>query len=223
MPERCDDCPALAEGLCGTLDDAELCALSRIGHKRSLAPGQALLWHDTQADAVANIVSGAVKLTTTSRDGDEQIVGLCQAGDFIGRPFAERAAFSAVALGPVELCLFPRNEFERFLEAQPALALGLLRRTLDDLDRARRLMLLLGRGTAEQRVAALLLSLAPGIGADQRFDLPFGRRQMADLLGLALETVSRQLSRLKRDGVIAFKGRRGVIVHRADQLKALAV
>lgn len=223
MGLRCDNCPALTDGLCGTLSDVQLRELSRIGHRRVLSPGQALLWHDMEADTVANIVAGALKLTTTSRAGDEQIVGLSQTGDFIGRPFAERATFSAVALGPVELCLFPREAFERFLEDQPALALGLLRRTLDDLDRARRLMLLLGRGTAEQRVAALLLGLAPGIATDRPFDLPFGRRQMADLLGLALETVSRQLSRLKRDGIIAFQGRRGVILHRADQLEALAL
>jgi CRP/FNR family transcriptional regulator len=222
MSERCNGCCALQSGICSTLTAEELERLSVLGHTRALQPGQALLWESAEAAVVANIKSGVVKLTTLSGEGREQIVGLAYPGQFIGRPFADRSVYSAVAIGPVELCLFSKPEFERFLETHPSLALDLLRRTLDDLDDARRLMLLLGRGSAEQRVATLLLSLARQCGADGAFDLPLGRQQMADVLGLTIETVSRQLTNLKRGGVIALSGRRGVALTRADRLEALA-
>jgi CRP/FNR family transcriptional regulator len=222
VADRCATCGALATGICSALAGAELDELSALGHSRRLAPGQALLWEGENSAAVASIRTGLMKLTTVSAEGREQIVGLAHPGDFIGRPFAEAPSYSAVALGEVQLCMFGRQEFERFLGQHPQLAVALLRRTLDDLDRARRTMLLLGRGSAEQRVAALLLTFARNVEACARFDLPLGRQEMADVLGLTIETVSRQLTQLRRDGVIDLAGRRGVILTRADQLEALA-
>lgn len=222
MNHRCGRCCAASTGLCAGLPGTDLEQLSRLGHSRTLQHGQPLLWEGEKADVVANIKAGAMKLTTMSADGREQIVGLAQGGDFVGRPFADHPLYSAVALGPVELCLFTRAEFEGFLSGHPNLALDLLRRTLEDLDRARRQMLLLGRGSAEQRVAALLLAYARQNQATGRFDLPVGRQHMADLLGLTIETVSRQLSHFKREGVIELAGRRGIRLSRADQLEALA-
>ena len=222
MTSRCADCSALTAGICGALPLDDLDELSGLAHVRVLDPGQALLWEGEEAPVVANVMSGAVKLTTLSAEGREQIVGLCHPGDFIGRPFADRPSYSAVALGPAQLCMFSRQDFERFLGEHPSLAVELLQRTLDDLDRARRLMLLLGRGSAEQRVASLLLTFARSGGSAPEFELPLGRQQMADVLGLTIETVSRQLTRLKREGVIDLAGRRGVILHRPGQLEALA-
>lgn len=222
MTPRCADCSALTAGICGALPPDDLDELSGLAHVRVLDPGQALLWEGEEAPVVANVMSGAMKLTTLSAEGREQIVGLCHPGDFIGRPFAERPSYSVVALGPARLCMFSRQDFERFLGEHPSLAVELLQRTLDDLDRARRLMLLLGRGSAEQRVASLLLTFARSGGSAPEFELPLGRQQMADVLGLTIETVSRQLTRLKRDGVIDLAGRRGVILHRPGQLEALA-
>lgn len=220
--DRCKSCCAAEIGLCAVLSETDLAKLSDLGRSRTLQPGQPLLWEGEGAGVVANIKAGAMKLTTLSADGREQIVGLAQASDFVGRPFAGQQPFSAVALGTTELCVFGQADFERFLGCHPDLTLSLLRRSLDDLDRARRQMLLLGRGSAEQRVAALLLTFAKQGEPTGRFDLPMGRQQMADLLGLTIETVSRQLTHFKRDGVIELAGRRGVILARADQLEAMA-
>ncbi|NNM76439.1 Crp/Fnr family transcriptional regulator [Sphingomonas sp. ID1715] len=222
MSERCNSCQAFDTGLCGTLSAQDLDALSRLGRSRTLSPGQALLWEGEEAVVVANIKSGAVKLCILSSDGREQIVGLAQPGDFVGRLFGAQSPYSAIALGPVELCLFGQAEFEQFARNHGGLVFSLFQRTLDDLDRARRQLLLLGRGSAEQRVAALLLAFAGQDRDGGRFDLPLGRQQMADLLGLTIETVSRQLTRFKSEGVIELAGRRGVVLARADQLQALA-
>jgi CRP/FNR family transcriptional regulator len=102
----------------------------------------------------------------------------------------------------------------------------LLEMTLDELDAAREWMLLLGRKTAREKIASLLAiiarrdaSLKPKTAKGGIvFDLPLTREEMADYLGLTLETVSRQVSALKRDGVIELEGKRHIIVPDFDRL-----
>jgi CRP/FNR family transcriptional regulator len=98
--------------------------------------------------------------------------------------------------------------------------------TLDELDAAREWMLLLGRKTAREKIASLLAIIARrtaslktvGKTSDVKFDLPLTREEMADYLGLTLETVSRQMSALKRDGVIELEGKRQIVVQNLDRL-----
>ncbi len=108
----------------------------------------------------------------------------------------------------------------------PHIGQRLLEMTLDELDAAREWMLLLGRKTAREKIASLLAILARRDAALKPvqtrrkivFDLPLTREAMADYLGLTLETVSRQISALKRDGVITLEGKRHVIVPDFDRL-----
>lgn len=112
----------------------------------------------------------------------------------------------------MEVCVFPNEAFERLIGAYPDLKHRLFERTLDELDAARDWMLLLGRKTAEEKVASFLLllwrrSLTPDCShhdpePDGQFDLSVKRADMADYLGLTIETVSRQLTRLKAAGII---------------------
>jgi CRP/FNR family transcriptional regulator len=108
----------------------------------------------------------------------------------------------------------------------PHIAQRLLEMTLDELDAAREWMLLLGRKTAREKIASLLAIIARRDAMLQLktmqgrsvFDLPLTREEMADYLGLTLETVSRQISALKRDGVIMLEGKRHVTVTNMDRL-----
>ncbi len=112
----------------------------------------------------------------------------------------------------------------------PHIAQRLLEMTLDELDAAREWMLLLGRKTAREKIASLLAIVARRDAMVQlraskgrmTFDLPLTREAMADYLGLTLETVSRQMSALKRDGVIELEGKRHVTVPDMDRLMAEA-
>ena len=223
MGEKCGACSARLAGLCGPLGAEALAGLSAIGRRRLLAPGETLIWEGEEADCVANIVSGVLKLSASTADGREQIVGIAYASDFVGRPGGGGSACSVTALGPAELCLFPKAGFEALAGRYPALQRALLERTLADLDRARRFMLLLGRKSAPERVATLLLDLAARQARPSgEVDLPLGRQHMADVLGLTIETVSRQLSRMRAEGIIALSGRRGLVVRAPAALEALA-
>jgi CRP/FNR family transcriptional regulator len=221
--EPCLGCPARVQGICGSLNADDLTAFATMGRHRRLVRGQTLMWEGDASALVVNVISGVLKLTNAGASGDEQIVGLVWPADFAGSPFGSPMNVSVTALTDSEVCLFVRANFETFLDTHHDLALALLKRTFEALDHARALMGMLGRRTAGQRVAGLLLALAKAGGADaDRISLPLSRQEMADLLGLTIETVSRQLGRLSDDGVIALPDRRSVVVRRQDRLAACA-
>jgi len=124
------------------------------------------------------------------------------------------------------MCCFRKTPFEEMMDRTPHIAHRLLEMTLDELDAAREWMLVLGRKTAREKIASLLAiiarrnaSLALQDTRDQFvFDLPLTREAMADYLGLTLETVSRQISALKRDSVIQLEGKRRVTIPDFDRL-----
>ncbi len=228
---RMSDCAACVvrnTAICAALSAPELAALSQIGRTRRLVAGESLVWEGDDAIMVANVIAGVLKLTTGLGDGREQIVGLVYPADFIGRPFGQTAQSTVTALTDAQICAFARADFDRFARAHPALEHKLLERTLDELDRARQWMLLLGRKTAAERVASFLLDMAERLargggtdaGSARQFDLPFGRQQIADVLGTTIETVSRQLTVLKQRGIIALPGRRTVSILDHDALVA---
>jgi CRP/FNR family transcriptional regulator len=124
------------------------------------------------------------------------------------------------AVSDVTLCCFRRKPFEHLLLETPHVAERLLDMTLDELDAAREWMLILGRKTAREKIASLLMIIARresvigmrALTGPIAIDLPLTREAMADYLGLTLETVSRQISALKNDGVISLEGKRRVQV-----------
>jgi CRP/FNR family transcriptional regulator len=215
------------QSLCGSLTDDELATLNRLGRHRRLARGETLVWAGDEAVLCANLLSGVLKLSAATADGREQIVGLLYPADFVGRPFAEEAEHSITALTDVDLCVFPRKPFEAALENHVRMERLLLRRTLAALDEARARMLMLGRKTAEEKVASFLLDMAGHLAGRQdagevTFDLPVTRTQIADVLGLTIETVSRQMTKLKRDGLIGLPSGRLVTIHNRAALQARA-
>lgn len=209
---RCDACAIRNRAVCGALSESELLQLNRIGRRRSLKTGDTIMSDEEPAEFLANIISGVIKLTKTLSDGRQQIVGLQFAPDFIGRAFAKNNPYFAEAATDVELCCFPRTDFEKLITSVPGLEHRLFEQTLDELDSAREWMVLLGRKTAEEKVASFLLMLAKRssmIGCahtsqpkEAHFVLPLTRADMADFLGLTIETVSRQITRLKAADVI---------------------
>jgi CRP/FNR family transcriptional regulator len=221
-PSTCIHCAVRSRALCRALPSGQLSQLSRVAHRRRYEPGRVIVVSDQPQDWFANVLSGVVKLTRTLPDGREQIVGLLFPGDFLGRPYRELAACAVETATAVEVCCFGRRRFEELLEEQPALRQLLLERTLDEIDAAREWILLLGRGGAAERVAALVLLVARRlqVGADDsgaatepiHIELPLSRTEMAEYLGLRTETVSRQLRRLKVAGLIEMVSRRSLTV-----------
>ena len=180
-----------------------------MGRRQRVKAGHTLLWEGDDAPVVANVLEGVLKLVVAATEGREQIVGLVFPSDFIGRPFGKESPYSATAMTDAEVCIFNRNSFDDFASSHPDLQQKLLRRTLDELDRARHWMMLLGRKSASEKVASFLLEMSERLsgqgcdaGVQGGFELPFGRQQIADILGLTIETTSRQLTKMRADGVL---------------------
>jgi CRP/FNR family transcriptional regulator len=210
------------------MDDVQIKKLAQIAHRKHYSAGQTIISDEEQVDFFANVISGAIKLTKTLPDGRQQIVGLLFAPDFLGRAYSKNNPYTAEAATNVEVCTFPNVAFERLVGEYPGLQQRLFQHTLDELDAAREWMLLLGRKTAEEKVASFLFMLArrslmtgcvhkntPGVAA---FELPLTRADMADYLGLTIETVSRQLTRLKTSNVIRLSTNRLIMVPDLDRL-----
>lgn len=231
LTDICADCAVRDQALCGSLDDRELTALNKLGQRRRVVRGETMIWAGDESVICANLLSGVLKLSASTSDGREQIVGLLYPADFVGRPYAQEADFTVTALTDAELCVFPRGPFEQVLEDHARMERLLLQRTFSALDEARSRMLMLGRKSAEEKIADFLLDMARRAGASGcratptgpvTFDLPLTRGQIADVLGLTIETVSRQMTRLKAAGVIALPGGRAVTICNRGALEARA-
>ncbi len=217
---NCGDCPIRHRAVCARCDADELGALDAIKYYRTYESGQPIIWSGDQMNFVGSVVSGIATLTQTMEDGRTQMVGLLLPSDFVGRPGRDGAAYNVVATTEVVMCCFRKKPFEELMVRTPHIAHRLLEMTLDELDAAREWMLVLGRKTAREKIASLLAiiarrdaSLTPKNATNtMSFDLPLTREAMADYLGLTLETVSRQMSALKKDGVIELEGKRRVTV-----------
>lgn len=211
--ENCGDCPIRHRAVCSRCEGDELLALEKMKSYRTYAAGDVILWRGEPLDSVASVVSGVASLSKTLEDGRTQMVGLLLPSDFIGRPGRTHVEFDVTATTDVTLCRFERMPFERMLVETPHLAQRLMEMALDELDAARDWMILLGRKTAREKIATFLDLLARRgtVDADQSqmsLELPMTRDQIANFLGLTLETVSRQMNALKKDGVISFSGRK---------------
>lgn len=228
----CDLCVVRNRAICASLDEGELQALNAIGRRRNLAAGESLMWEGGDSILVANVVNGVLKLSTGTEDGREQIVGVVYPSDFIGRPFGATTGYGVTALTDARVCVFGRADFDAFARTHPNLQHKLLERTLAELDRTRRWMLLLGRKSASEKVATFLLEMSERLmplgcndSPDQplrALELPFSRQQIADILGLTIETVSRQFTRLRADGLIDLPSRREVTIRDRAALMAEA-
>ena len=224
--QDCVECPIRHRAVCARCDADELEVLEGIKYYRSYSAGQRIIWSGDRMEFVGSVVSGIASLTQTMEDGRTQMVGLLLPSDFVGRPGRSQAAYDVVATTDLVMCCFRKKPFEQMMETTPHIAQRLLQMTLDELDAAREWMLVLGRKTAREKIASLLAiigrrdaSLHLGLRSNRvTFDLPLTREAMADYLGLTLETVSRQMSALKKDGVIELDGKRRVIVPDMDRL-----
>jgi len=217
---ECVACPIRHRAVCAKCGPDELVRLEEIKYYRSYEAGQPIAWAGDEMGFLASVVKGVATLSQTMADGRKQMVGLLLPSDFIGRPGRATTPYDVTAVSQVTLCCFRRKPFEGLMATTPAVAERLLDMSLDELDAAREWMLVLGRKTAREKIASLLTIVARreatvGLQAIKGrivVELPLTREAMADYLGLTLETVSRQISALKREGVIELDGTRRVNV-----------
>ncbi|HYP62758.1 MAG TPA: helix-turn-helix domain-containing protein [Acidocella sp.] len=227
---HCDDCGARHVGLCEVLSDEELAGLSRFAQHITLPAGSVFIEEGEPANFVYNVNSGFIRLFKSLPDGRRHIIGFAGPGYFLGLAGSANIV-SAETMEPVRLCRFTRAAMAQIFAEFPQLERKLLEVTIHELVLGQQQMLLLGRKTAMERIASFLLSWAarealcaegrlPRPGA--RLKLPISRTDLADHLGLTIETVSRSLSTLKRDGLIGIPNMREILLLRPQALSDIA-
>ncbi|MCK5748432.1 MAG: Crp/Fnr family transcriptional regulator [Oricola sp.] len=227
IPVICRACEARHKGVCGALTPEQLTKLNRFTKQHSYQSGHELLSAGEDVHRYSNILRGVVKLSKLLADGRQQIVGLQFAPDFMGRPFREQSNIIADAATDVRVCSFPKAVLEELVRESPKLEHRLHEQTLEELDEAREWMLTLGRKSAGEKVASFLFLIAAHIDPELdvhegpiQFELPLKRSDIADFLGLTIETVSRQITKLRKAGVIEVENNRTVIVPDLERLRS---
>lgn len=223
----CQSCPVRERAACSALSGDERAELARLGRRRWVAKGETIFSAGDSAQLCATLVSGALKIADYGEDGSERILSLIHPAGLVGEMFTAVARHDVVALTDSELCLFDRADYDKAVDRFPALAKALLRRSTEDLSDARALIALQSRRSAQAKVAGLILAMAKAASHSSchpsaRFDLPLSRGEMASLLGITIETVSRILSRLERERLVQRHGARGIELIDTARLERMA-
>lgn len=205
-PAACARCGSRVVGVCAALDIA---GLDEISHETRRLPVKArdpLYREGDAASSIVMLMSGTAKISKLMPDGRQQVLGFRFAGDILGFTQGRAHAADAEMLTDGHVCRMTRPQLEAMLERFPATQRRLIDLCAQELALTQDQLVTVGRRHAEQRVAAFVLSLAEAArrrGApSEQLDMPMTRAEIGDLLGLALETVSRAFTALRKRGLV---------------------
>jgi CRP/FNR family transcriptional regulator len=227
----CKNCQVRDRAVCGALSDEHLSQLASTMVQRHFAAGSEIVHQEEASSLFAIVLAGTIKLSRVLHDGRQQNVGMLSTLDCFGELFSNGSHDSAECVTDVTLCCFPRKRFEAFLNSHPELQHELLLQAMEQLDQARQWILALGQKSAEEKVATFILWLwqqqcRQAVIADTDDDLvincPFTRGEIAEFLGMTLETASRQITRLRTKCVIRLPGVRWIEITDLQALRKLA-
>jgi len=173
-----------------------------------------------ETEFVYRVVSGAVRTYKILRDGRRQIGGFHISGDSFGCELGKQHLLTAEATTDTKVLLFKRGQIELLATHDVGVARELWLMTAGQLRHAEDHMLLLGRKTATERLAAFLLEMDDRCGRSGVVELPMSRRDIADYLGLTLETVSRGFSQFQASGIVQLIDARHVVLVKRRKLEA---
>lgn len=226
LPEPCARCGARAQSVCSALESHELTRLAEMAVVQTFHPGQTVVEEGDSAAHFFNITAGHARLCKLLPDGRRQIMGFPGRGHFLGLAVTNTYGFSVEAIDELRVCRFARPKLQTLIADFPAFEARLLQTAQHELVVAQEQMLLLGRKTARERVASFLLSQLQSqeacAAARAHVRLPMTRTDIADYLGLTIETVSRTLGRLKADKLIALDGSADIDILDRNRLVAIA-
>lgn len=221
----CAGCAVREIAVCGVLESAALREFKESGPTLEYRAGETIVFETDQATSVYSLASGLLRLSKLLPDGRRQIAGFLFPGDFLGITMEEEHAFTAEAVAQSRLCQFPRAHFDAFVVDHPQLERRLYAVAAHELAAARQQLVLLGRKTATERLASFLLVLdrrCPAGRDTEESLMPMSRSDMADYLGLRIETISRELSALKAARVIQLTDRNAFRIVDRPRLQQLA-
>ena len=222
MPRASSFFPTL---FCGEgCDPRELAELKRLATPVRFAGGQTIFSEGDPARNAFGLSRGVVRLYRLLPDGRRQVVAFAFPGDFLAMPLADRFSFSADAVGEVGVCKFPREQLKLLIQNSPNIMRLLVEFAARELQSAQDQLTLLGNSSAEERVAAFLVNWrkrsARIVPVSQAVPLPMRRQDIADFLGLKLETISRTFAKLEQRDVIRIVPH-GVVLTGLEQAELL--
>jgi len=223
----CAQCLARQGTLCGALDEETRARLLAMAHPEHQAAGRWLVQPGDAADAVFILRAGHAHVARLTHEGKRQILAFLFPGDFFAFTYEQHYAYGAWAATDVALCRLTRRQLEVLVAATPSLERRIRAQVTRQLDSAQELVFTLGRKTAVERVASFLWYLdyrqrklgRPG----STTDIPMSRADIADFLGLTSESVSRALTRLRREGVISLPAAGHVGILDMPRLRSVGV
>jgi CRP/FNR family transcriptional regulator, anaerobic regulatory protein len=216
-PASCDLCSVRERSICADLGPRELAQIEKTMARRTVAKGRALMEEGSPNDSLYIVLQGSFRLSKHLEDGRRQVTGFLFPGDFMGVRATTASAYTAEALEDSHVCHFPHKFLDAIAVDCPGVKDRLIARGQTEYHKAQDHIVLLGKKTAEERVESFLHLVAKSIGRDIDDDatetpLPMPRQDIADYLGLRLETLSRTLAVLKKKGSIRDLARHRVTI-----------
>lgn len=197
-----------------------LAALPAIGPRLSFSREEEIFGEGEPSDYIYQVLEGVVRTCRFLGDGRRQIEDFHLAGEYFGLETAEDHTCSAEAVGAVTVLLIRRSTLSELSARDVAVAGRLLDLTMSSLTRSQKHVAMLARKGAGERVAAFLVDFAERSGASTFVELPMSRQEIADYLGLTIETVSRTFSQFEAEGVIGLPDRRRVLLRNPQRLRS---
>jgi CRP/FNR family transcriptional regulator len=224
--DPCASCEARPHSVCSAIDDHDLDRLASVAVTQHYDPGQSFIEEGEPAEFFYNVTGGTARLYKLLPDGRRQITGFAHAGDFLGLAVSKTYGFTAEAIDRMHVCRFSRSKMYTLLSDFPEMEKRLLATAGNELVAAQEQMLLLGRKTARERLASLLVRLtldSPACVAPRaKIHLAMTRNDIADYLGLTIETVSRTFTRFKTEKLIALPSVADVLILDRHRLVKIA-
>ncbi|HXI87105.1 MAG TPA: Crp/Fnr family transcriptional regulator [Parvularculaceae bacterium] len=213
----CDLCQVRERSICADLGPREFARIEQTMARRMVPKGRALMEEGAPNDCLYVVVQGSFRLSKHLEDGRRQVTGFLFPGDFMGVRATEASAYTAEALEESRVCQFPHRYLDAIAADCPGVKDRLIARGQTEYHKAQDHIVLLGKKTAEERVESFLRLVAKSIGKEEgdneiQAPLPMPRQDIADYLGLRLETLSRALATLKKKGAIRDVSRRSIVI-----------
>lgn len=223
---RCMSCGARARAVCSALDCQDLVRLNEIAQTKFFKPGACILAEGESTSSVFNIIEGSVRLSRLLSDGRRVVTGFLFPGDFLGLTLDGTNSITAEAIGDVEVCRMERKRLENLFTEIPKLEHRLLEMTVGELISGRDHMMLLARKTLRERMATFLITFEDRLRESDEepavIKLPMARSDIADYLGVTVETISRCLAAMAEEGLIQLLSPRRIIILNHVRMEEIA-
>lgn len=223
---RCSECGIRPFAFCRCLQEEKLKEFSSISYEKKFNNKKNIFLQQDDAINIYNITEGNVKIYQLIDDGRIQIIGFLYPGDFFGSYKNGKYNYCAEAIGDVRVCIFEQKKLDQYIEKNMILAKELLNQTSFELTLAQDRLGVLGKLDATERIAKFLMNISEQrkrIGwQNNPISLPMTRQDIADYLGLTIETVSREISKLKSSNIIKVLSSKQVFINDIDKLSSLS-